>query len=310
MWKALALTGCALALVACEPRANDPVAELAQTCADQNRDASARVAACTAAIDGGALDAAARVEAQAHRGSAHHISGQVTPALRDFEAVLRADPLNAEALEGRASILLASGQLDAAAPLVERLVTSGERLDRAHLMLGDIAYQHGNYTGAISEYNEAVRLNGQLALGYAHRARAKQSLEDHVGALADFDQAVRLDNDLVDARAGRCWLSVVQNEQLERARADAETAVAAAPLSVEAQLCRGVLQLRGGEWANARASFEAALAVEPGNPTALFGRGVARRRSGDEDGREDMNQARDFDRHISETYRELRVETF
>jgi Flp pilus assembly protein TadD len=86
--------------------------------------------------------------------------------------------------------------------------------------------------------------------------------------------------------------------------------VAAAPENVEAQLCRGVLQLRGGDWANARAAFEAALAVEPGNPTALFGRGVARRRSGDNDGRDDMNRARDFDRHIGERFDELRVATF
>jgi tetratricopeptide (TPR) repeat protein len=300
---------CALALAACE-RADDPAARQAEACADAARMAEERVAACTAAIESGSLDEEARVVARAHRGAAYYEAGQVTPALRDFEAVLRDDPHNAEALEGRAAILLASGQLDAAMQLVERLIASGERLDQAHLMRGDIAFQHGDYTGAIGAYGDAIRRNGDLALAYAHRARTKQRLEDHAGALTDFDMAVRLDGDLVDARAGRCWLSLVQDEQLERARQDAETAVAAAPENVEAQLCRGVLQLRGGDWANARAAFEAALAVEPGNPTALFGRGVARRRSGDNDGRDDMNRARDFDRHIGERFDELRVATF
>ena len=95
-----------------------------------------------------------------------------------------------------------------------------------------------------------------------------------------------------------------------QARNDAEAAVTADARQVDAQLCRGILQLRGGEWENARHAFEAALAVEPGNPTALFGRGVARRRSGEGAGREDMNQARDFDSHIGEAFDEWGVETF
>lgn len=66
------------------------------------------------------------------------------------------------------------------------------------------------------------------------------------------------------------------------------------PRNVEGQLCRGVLQLREGQWADAKTSFEAALAVESRNPIALFGRGVARRRSGDNAATQDMNQA-DFD---------------
>jgi len=75
-------------------------------------------------------------------------------------------------------------------------------------------------------------------------------------------------------------------------------------------VCRGILQLRNREWGGARTSFEAALAREPGNPVALFGRGVARRRGGDDDGREDMNRARDFDRHIGEKFDAWGVDTF
>lgn len=306
----LAVTVCALALAACQPSADDPNARNRVTCERDSEPAAARVDACTALIDSGTLDEAGRVAMQAHRGAAHREAGQVTPALRDFEAVLRADATNAEALEGRAQILLASGQLDAVTPLVDRLIASGERLDQAYLIRGDVAFQHGDYTTAIADYDRAIEQNRGLALAYAHRGRAKQRLSDDTGALADFDSAVRNDNDLVDARAARCWLSVQQKQNLQQARQDAETAVAAAPENVEAQLCRGVLQLQGGEWAGARSSFEAALTVEPGNPAALFGRGVARRRSGDSEGTEDMNRARDFDRHIGEKFDAMDVETF
>jgi tetratricopeptide (TPR) repeat protein len=306
----LAVSVLALTLAACERRGEDPTADNRAACADADSTPADRVSACTAAIESGALDERERIQMQAFRGLAHRAGGEVTSALRDFEAVLRAAPTNADALEGRAQILLASGQLDAAAPLIDRLIAQNERLDQAHLMRGDIAFQHGDYTSAIEAYNTAIQRNGQLALAYAHRARAKQRLNDNAGALADFDAAVQRDNDLVDARAGRCWFSLVQKQEFDRARTDAETATAAAPENVEAQLCRGVLQLRGGEWAGARASFEAALSVEPGNPVALFGRGIARRRGGDDAGSEDMNRARDFDRHIGETFREFGVETF
>lgn len=294
------LAGVAVFLTACENP--DPMASDRATCADSDRPAADRVAACTALIESGELDETARLQAQAHRGGAHRAAGDVTPALRDFEAVLRADESNADALEGRAAILLASGQLDAAEALLSRLDETGEKPAIVAFMRGEIAQSRGDFAVAIERYDEAVSREERMAIAFARRGRAKQRLEDIEGALADFDQALRNDPSLVDARAGRCWLSLRQGRDLSRARTDAETAVANDPRHVEAQLCRGVLQLRGEEWAQAKTSFEAALAVEPGNPTALFGRGVARRRSGDGDGREDMNQARDFDRHIGETF--------
>jgi tetratricopeptide (TPR) repeat protein len=302
------VAGTVLALAACQQA--DPMAENRRACADANAEPAERVAACTRLMESGDLDDAAQAEAQALRGAAHYANDAVTPALRDFEAALRLDAGNARALEGRAEILLASGQLDAAEPLVDRLISAGAASANALRIKGDIALQRGAYTEAIEHFDDAISADGRLALAYAHRARAKERLDDTTGARADYDSAVRYDGALAEARAGRCWLNLREDRDLGQARNDAEAAVGAEPQHVEAQLCRGILQLRGGEWANARSAFEAALAVEPGNPTALFGRGVARRRSGDNDGREDMNQARDFDRHIGEAFDEWGVETF
>lgn len=305
-WLGFAVLGVVLA--ACQP--SDPLAQARADCARANLAADARIAACTQLIESGDLDDGERAEAQASRGEAHYAADAVTPALRDFEAALRLDENNPRALEGRARILLASGQLDAAEPLLDRLIESDRANGDVLRMKGDIALQRSAYTDAIEHYDDALNEDGRLALAYAHRARAKQRLQDLIGARADYGEAIRIDGGLAEARAGRCWLSLNQNEEIEQARNDAEAAVGAEPQNVDAQTCRGVLQLRGGEWANARAAFEAALAVEPGNPTALFGRGVARRRSGDNGGRADMNQARDFDEHIGQEFDRWGVETF
>lgn len=310
MRRLLVIGAAFLALAACDMIERDPMAQNRSACADEARASAERIAACSALIDSGELDEAARAQVQAHRGAAYREAGEVTPALRDFEAVLRVDERNAEALAGRAYILLASGQLDAAEVFVTRLIESDERPGDAHFLSGEIAQARGDYAAAVASYGAALDAERDMAIAYARRGRAKQRLDDIDGALADLDSALRLDASLVDARAGRCWLSLQQERELSRARSDAETAVAAEPRNVEAQLCRGILQLRGEEWAMARASFEAALEVEPGNPTALFGRGVARRRAGDGDGREDMNRARDFNRHIGEAFDEWGVRTY
>lgn len=300
--------GLILALAACQPA--DPLAQDRSLCADADAAVEPRVAACSRLVESGEQDEVARAEWQALRGDAYYGADSVTPALRDYEAALRLDENNARAMEGRAGILLASGQLDAAEPLVDRLIERGSASATALRIKGDIELQRGSYTEAIEHFDDAISADGRLAIAYAHRARAKERLQDAGGARADYDSAIRFDGTLAEARAGRCWLNLREDRDLAQARNDAEAAVAAEPRQVDAQLCRGILQLRGGEWENARRAFEAALQVEPGNPTALFGRGVARRRNGEGAGREDMNQARDFDRHIGEAFDEWGVETF
>jgi len=295
-----------MALAACEQstRADDPGAACRR-----DGDGATRIAACTAVIENAESSGDERAAAHAERAAAQQEAGEVTAALRDFEAALRLDENNADALVGRARILLASGQLDAAEPLLRRAIAehgSGE----ANEMMGQIALRRGQYDDAIAYFDAALSKDERSAEAMAGRARAKQRMGDLEGASADYDQAVRFDGGLADARAGRCWLDLNEQRDLVRARNDAEAAVAVDPRNVEAQLCRGVLQLRGGEWANARASFDAALEVEPGNPTALFGRGVARRRSGDNAGRQDMNRARDFDDRIGRSFDEMGVETY
>ncbi len=295
----------AAVVVACERRAD--VADPARDCAELE-DAAARIAACTTVAEDATNSTEARAAAYAGRGAAREASGEVTPALRDYEAALRLDGAQTLALIGRGRLLVRSGQLDAAEPLLAR-ASGSDTSGAAHELLARIALQQGRFDDAITHFDASLA-QAQSATAMAGRARARQRSGDLTGATSDYDAAVRLDGTLSEARAGRCWLDLNEERNLERARTDAEAAVAGDPQNTEAQLCRGVLQLRGGEWANAQASFDAVLSVERGNPVALFGRGVARRRSGDNDGHEDMNLARDFDRHIGEQFDDMGVETF
>lgn len=307
-WRVAALL--VLMLAACE-RA-DPLARARADCLNDALPASAQANACRALIDSGNLPAADRANALAHSGAAHARAGDTRTALQDFAAALAIDDGNAAALEGRAAILIRSGQLDAAQPLVERLVSvSGNA--KAHLMAGEIAAGRGDYNAAIEAFSGALQREPRNAAALAGRARMKEALGDNDGAKTDFDAAIAIDPRLADARAGRCWLAIEQNRDAAndgQAREDAEAAVAAAPRDFNAQTCLGILALRAHQWPEAKAAFDVAVDVRPGDPLALFGRGVARRRGGDGPGLTDMNQARDFDHHIGERFDQLGVATY
>jgi|CXWL01.1.fsa_nt_gi tetratricopeptide (TPR) repeat protein len=307
--RAWILASVTLAAAACSQP--DPLAEQRSVCGSATAEAEAKVAACTELLDSGKLDVANRSIALSNRGGASEEAGDVTAALRDFQAALEADPENLRAVRGRAAILIASGQLDAAEPLVDRLIASGEFGDIAHYLKGDILAQRHDAAGALAAYDAAIQGNSRFAEAFAARGRVKQGQSDYAGALADFDAALAINPQFTPALAGRCWARVlIKDGDAVAARADADAAAVADPRDVRAQMCRGLLQLRAQEWEGARQSYDAALAVEAGNPTALFGRGIARRRAGDDAGREDMNLARDFDRRIGEEFRGLGVETF
>ena len=295
----------AMALAACD---RTEVVDESERCLTA-QGAEARIEACTAAAQNEALTPEQRSVAYSTRGDAQDETGDVTAALRDYGSALELDEENLAALLGRGRILVASGQLDAAEPVLRRAIElhqSGEAND----LVGQIMVRRGEFVEAITFFNAALDKDPRSATALAGRARAKQRLGDLDGAANDYDQAIRADGNLAVARAGRCWLDLNENRELERARQDADAAVTADARNIDGQLCRGILQLRDGQWADAKTSFEAALAVESGNPIALFGRGVARRRSGDRDGTEDMNQARDFDGHIGEQFDHLGVQTY
>lgn len=296
----------ALSLAACEREAAQ--VDDMNVCLSAE-EAEAKIEACTTAAQNEALSPEQRSLALSTRGDANDEAGDVTAALRDYSQSLQLDEANPAALLGRGRVLLASGQLDAAEPMLRRAVELNE-LGEANDLLGQIAVRRGAFSEAITLFNAALAHEPRSATALAGRARAKQRLGDTEGAANDYSAAIRADDNLAEARAGRCWLDLNEGREFTRARQDADAAVAANPNYVEGQLCRGVLQLREGQWADAKTSFDAALAVESGNPIALFGRGVARRRSGDRTGTEDMNQARDFDRNIGAQFDKFGVQTY
>jgi tetratricopeptide (TPR) repeat protein len=295
----------AVALGACE---RTEVVDDSERCLTAE-ESEAKIEACTIAAQNEALTPEQRSVAFSTRGDAHNEAGDVTAALRDFGSALELDGENPVALIGRGRILLASGQLDAAEPVLRRAIELNNS-GQAHELIGQILLRRGEFSESISSFNAALNHEPRSAIALAGRARAKQLLGDLDGAANDYNQAIRANDNLAEARAGRCWLDLNQDRELH-ARApgcgcrDRRPIRAMSKANCAAAFCNCAKAV-----GDAKTSFDAALAVESGNPIALFGRGVARRRSGDNDGTEDMNQARDFDGNIGQQFDELGVRTY
>jgi tetratricopeptide (TPR) repeat protein len=299
----------ALALAACDGAGPAPEAS-GPDCAAADLTPEQKIDACSAALDSGALDEPARADAFAERGTAKLEERQHTAALADFNAALAIDRNHALALLGKARILTASGQIDAAEPLVAQLLAAHEREAEAYFLRGEARAMQSDAAGAIEAYDAAISRAPRMAEAYAHRGRVKQRAEDFSGAAADYVTALSIDAHNADALAGRCWTRLQQGGDVEAARRDAAAAAAAEPGMLEAQVCLGLTHLRQERWSEARAAFEDAARIAPGDASALYGRGLARKRSGDRrPGDDDIDRAQELDSRVDRRFRAVGVRT-
>lgn len=57
---------------------------------------------------------------------------------------------------------------------------------------GNIKGSQKNYSGAISDYSNAIELEPKYGLAYFYRGAAKEQLGDHKGAITDFDKSIEI----------------------------------------------------------------------------------------------------------------------
>ena len=62
----------------------------------------------------------------------------------------------------------------------------------AYVNRGNELYNQGDYQAAISDYDEAIRLDPNDAIAYYNRGLAKSELGDLEAAISDYDEAIRL----------------------------------------------------------------------------------------------------------------------
>jgi len=95
--------------------------------------------------------------------------------------------------------------------------------------------ESGDYLGAISDFDEALKLNPTLQNVYYNRGLAKESLGDKKGAILDFSRAIELNENDAKSYYHRAIIKATMgnykealddmNEAKELGEPDAETAI-------------------------------------------------------------------------------------
>ncbi|MDX2274783.1 MAG: tetratricopeptide repeat protein [Hyphomonadaceae bacterium] len=305
VFSAVGLGGCERATEA--PAA--PESAALDVCLDDGAAPADRRTRCDEVLAQPALESAQRAAALSVRGELKRRAGDPTGALADFNAALALDEALSEAKLGRAAVLLDSGQLDAAEPLINGVIEQGDAPARANYLLGLLRARQGNPDAARTAFDASVAADNRNAEVFAARGTLRQAHGDEAGAMQDFDAALRLDGPNREALGGRCWSRVRQSGDLATALRDAEAALEVSVRDKTAQLCRGLIQLRREDWTEARAAYDAVLLNEPTNAAALYGRGLARRELGERDeAADDIRSAFRLDSGIDREFERLGVD--
>jgi tetratricopeptide (TPR) repeat protein len=145
--------------------------------------------------------------------------------------------------------------------------------------------------GAITAFDEAIRLDPEYAEAYARRGRAYNDLKDYSRALGDINRALGLDPTLKMAYAARAKTHLDMGEH-RRAVDDASEAIRRLPDMPNGYSIRGNALSQLGEYQKALTDFDQAIKLGPKFAVAYAGRAGARRNLGDRRGaREDVTRA-------------------
>jgi tetratricopeptide (TPR) repeat protein len=233
----------ALSLGACLKPVTAETVELAWERCDGPGAADYRVAQCSAVIDFAGTPPERRAAALIVRGSIRSNQSQHARALADFGRALRIDGRNAQ----------------------------------VYLERGIVHQARGAYDFAVRDFDLALALQPSLQPALDRRA---ETLAQRISAFQEDLAAVneRLAQSPTDAGLlnERCWLRVVNNDDLDAALADCNASLAARPNDANVFDSRGLVHFKRGEYAEALADYEAAFALEPERGHYLYGRGLAR----------------------------------
>jgi tetratricopeptide (TPR) repeat protein len=126
----------------------------------------------------------------------------------------------------------------------------------------------GNYSAAIGQYDEAIRLAPRDSAAVLSRAEAYTQIEMYAQARVDFDRAIALglrrDTDRFAVYFGRGYANIRLGDDVAAVR-DFDAALSLQPRMVNALVWRGYARERLGQRQQALADYELALQASPDN---------------------------------------------
>ncbi|MDZ8259669.1 tetratricopeptide repeat protein [Nostoc sp. ChiQUE01b] len=151
-----------------------------------------------------------------------------------------------------------------------------EDLNMFYVKLGDEYFQRGEYTNAITNYNQALQVNqSDVDFVYYKRGLANYQIGDYEAAIADYSQAIQ--KNLHDAKSyNKRGLALYQLGRLEEAINDYTQAIRINPNVAVTYKNRAEARSHVGDNQGAIEDYTQAIKINPHYADAYKNRGIAR----------------------------------
>ncbi|MEH2178129.1 tetratricopeptide repeat protein [Nostoc sp.] len=151
-----------------------------------------------------------------------------------------------------------------------------EDLNMFYVKLGDECFQRGEYTNAITNYNQALQVNqSDVDLLYYKRGLANYQIGDYEAAIADYSQAIQ--RNIQDAKSyNKRGLALYQLGRLEEAIDDYTQAIRINPNVAVTYKNRAEARSHVGDNQGAIEDYTQAIKINPHYADAYKNRGIAR----------------------------------
>jgi tetratricopeptide (TPR) repeat protein len=234
-------------------------------------------------------------------------------ALQRYADAIALDPTNAEAYISHASVLALIGtDLDEAIQDAQKAIQLAPNEYWNYDELGKIYYAAEKYDLSVQAYTKALTLQSNPS-GYLGRGSAYRSLGDYTHALADLTQAIKLDPTDLDVYVERAWTNY-DAKHYKDAIADFSAVIEQNPQADNSFVGRGKAYRELGDLTNALNNLDHAISINPDSADAYYERGYTHQLNDDpEAARDDYNEVLKRDPNYANAYiglARLNLDTF
>lgn len=214
-------------------------------------------------------------------------------ARESFARLLDAHPSFDGGHLGRARLNMMTGDTIAALEDINKALEINRNAVNGYVMRADIAINSNkDYARALSDMNEAIRLQPRYAGYFINRAFLRYNLDDYFGAMSDYDYALELDPLNSMALYNRALLRAEVHDY-NKAIEDLTKVLTLRPNDYRALYNRAVIYREIGEYNQAISDIDRVLEAFPDLAAAYFLRFDIKQSMGD------RSAQRDYDRSLA-----------
>jgi protein O-GlcNAc transferase len=212
------------------------------------------------------------IPAQFRKALAAHQRGDIAGAASQYQAILRAAPNHAEALNMLGVVALQSGQADQGIALIGRAVALKPNYADAQYNLAVALTGARRFAEALPGYDKVVTLAPRHADAWMNRGAVLAELGRHEDAIASYDRAIACRPNNGEAFANRA-VALCALRRFDEAAESCTKAIAIRPDHAEAYCNRAVAMRDQRAFAAALADCDRAIALRPDFARAHANRG-------------------------------------